>query len=95
MIGTIGPLSSKVEVLKEIISSGIDVIRINMSYAKFDFAREVILNVRKICLEQNIEVGIMLDTRGPELRISGLEKPVISLEKNKYTKLFKKKKNDQ
>ena len=69
------------------ITSGIDVVRINMSYAGFDFARDAILNVRKINLEQKIETGIMLDTRGPEIRIGGLEKPVIKLEKNKIVRI--------
>ena len=87
MIGTLGPSSNTYEVIRDMINSGIDVVRINMSYASFDFAREAILNVRKINLEQKIETGIMLDTRGPEIRIGGLEKPVIKLEKNKMVRI--------
>ena len=87
MIGTLGPSSSTFEVIRDMIYSGIDVVRINMSYASFDFAREAILNVRKIDLEQKIETGIMLDTRGPEIRIGGLERPVIQLEKNKMIRI--------
>ena len=87
MIGTLGPSSNTYEVIRDMITSGIDVVRINMSYAGFDFARDAILNVRKINLEQKIETGIMLDTRGPEIRIGGLEKPVIKLEKNKIVRI--------
>ena len=87
MIGTLGPSSSTYEVIKDMIISGVDVVRINMSYASFDFARNAILNVRKINLEQKIETGIMLDTRGPEVRIGGLEKPIIKLEKNKIVRI--------
>ena len=87
MIGTLGPSSNTYEVIRDMITSGIDVVRINMSYASFDFARDAILNVRKINLEQKIETGIMLDTRGPEIRIGGLEKPVIRLEKNKIVRI--------
>ncbi len=87
MIGTLGPSSNTYEVIRDMIVSGIDVVRINMSYASFDFAREAILNVRKINLEQKIETGIMLDTRGPEIRIGGLEKPIIKLEKNKMIRI--------
>ena len=83
MIGTLGPSSSTYEVIRDMINAGVDVIRINMSYADFDFARDAIINVRKINLENQFETGIMLDTRGPEVRIGGLEKPVIQLEKNK------------
>ena len=87
MIGTLGPSSNTYEVIRDMIYSGIDVIRINMSYASFDFAREAILNVRRINLEKKIETGIMLDTRGPEIRIGGLEKPMINLEKNKMIRI--------
>lgn len=87
MIGTLGPSSSSYEVIREMIIAGVDVVRINMSYATFEFAKEAILNVRKINLEQKIETGIMLDTRGPEIRIGGLEKPVIRLEKNKLIRI--------
>ena len=87
MIGTLGPSSSSFEVIRDMIASGIDVVRINMAYATLDFAREAILNVRKINLEQKIETGIMLDTRGPDVRIGGLEKPFIKLEKNRMIRL--------
>jgi len=87
MIGTLGPSSSSFEVIRDMIREGVDVVRINMSYASFEFAKEAILNVRKINLEQNIETGIMLDTRGPEVRIGGLEKPIINLEKNKLIRI--------
>ena len=87
MIGTVGPSSSDYDILKDMILSGVDVIRINMAYATVDFARDVILNVRKIDLENGIETGIMLDTKGPELRIGGLEKPFINLEKDKLIKV--------
>lgn len=87
IIGTLGPSSNTYEVIKDMINAGIDVVRINMSYASFEFAKEAILNVRKINLEQNIETGIMLDTRGPEVRIGGLERPIIKLEKNKMIRI--------
>lgn len=87
MIGTVGPSSSTYEVIRDMILSGVDVIRINMAYATFDFAREAILNVRKVNLEHKFETGIMLDTRGPDIRIGGLEKPIIKLEKNKMIRI--------
>ncbi|MBQ1496652.1 MAG: pyruvate kinase [Bacilli bacterium] len=87
MIGTLGPSSCTYEVIRDMIISGVDVIRINMAYASFGFARDAILNVRKINLEYGLETGIMLDTRGPDIRIGGLIKPNIKLEKNKMVRL--------
>ena len=82
MIGTIGPSSSDYSIIKEMILSGVDVIRINMTYSNFEFAKQVILNVRKVNIEENVTTGIMIDTVGPVLRICGLETPIINLEKD-------------
>lgn len=87
MIGTVGPSSFDYTIIRDMIVSGIDVIRINMTYASFDFAKQVILSVRKINLEENVTTGIMLDTVGPVLRIGGLEKPFINLEKGKMIRI--------
>lgn len=89
MIGTVGPASSTKEIIKEIILSGVDVIRINMSHSDFDFAKQAILNVREIDRELSLSTGIMIDTRGPEIRIGKLEKEKIKLEKGKTIRITK------
>ena len=88
IVSTIGPSSSDYNILKQMALAGVSVFRINMAYASLEFAREVILDVRRISLEINKEIGIMLDTRGPELRIGGLEKPTIHLEKDKIIRII-------
>lgn len=88
IVATIGPSSSDYNVLKQMALSGVSVFRLNMAYASLDFARSVILDVRRISFEINKEIGIMLDTRGPELRIGGLEKPTIHLEKDKIIRII-------
>lgn len=88
IVATIGPSSSDYNVLKQMALGGVSVFRLNMAYASLEFARETILDIRKISLEINKEIGIMLDTRGPELRIGGLEKPVIHLEKDRIIRII-------
>lgn len=88
IVSTIGPSSSDYNILKQMALAGVSVFRINLAYASLEFAREVILDVRRISLEINKEIGIMLDTRGPELRIGGLEKPTIHLEKDKIIRII-------
>ena len=88
IVATIGPSSSDYNVLKQMALAGVSVFRINMAYASLEFAREAILDVRRISLEINKEIGIMLDTRGPELRIGGIEKPVIHLEQDKIIRII-------
>ena len=88
IVATIGPSSSDYNVLKQMALAGVSVFRLNMSYANIEFARAAILDIRKISFEINKEIGIMLDTRGPELRIGGLEKPTIHLEKDKIIRII-------
>lgn len=88
MIATIGPSSKDENIIREIIKSGADVIRINMSHASSDFARDIILKTRKISNELKVEVGIMIDTKGPEIRIGEIENNKIKLEKGNQIKII-------
>ena len=69
IIATIGPASSDKEILKEMINSGLDVVRINLKHGNYDFCKDIITKVNEINSELNKTVAIMLDTRGPEIRI--------------------------
>ena len=89
MIATIGPASGSKEVIREMILNGVDVVRINMSHSDFEYAKETILNVREIDRELSTQTGIMIDTRGPEIRTGILEKEIIKLEKGKTIRITK------
>ena len=79
MIATIGPSSRSKEIIKDMIVNGVDVIRVNMSHSTFEEAKHIILDVRELDRELNLVTGIMIDTRGPEIRINRLEKEKIKL----------------
>lgn len=89
MIATMGPSSKSKEIIKDMIVGGVDVVRINMSHSTFDEARKIILDVREIDRELNIVTGIMIDTRGPEIRINELESKRIKLETGKTIRITK------
>lgn len=89
MIATIGPSSYKKDIIRELLREGVDVVRINMSHSDFNFAQNVILNVRDLDRELGLSTGIMIDTRGPEIRIGELEKNKIKLEKGKTIKIVR------
>lgn len=89
MIATIGPSSKSKETIKQMILSGVDVIRINMSHSNFEDARNIILKIREINRELSVVTGIMIDTRGPEIRLMELEKNKIKLEEGKTIRIIK------
>ncbi len=68
IVATIGPVSSDEKTLKRLIKSGVNVIRLNMSHGDHKEQMERINTVRKINKELKTHVGILMDTKGPEVR---------------------------
>ena len=88
IIVTIGPSSNDINVLKDMIESGADVIRINLSHASLSDCDDIIKKVRKIESELNRPIGIMLDTDGPSVRLHEFKESCALLESGKFIKLY-------
>ncbi|MGL4987330.1 MAG: pyruvate kinase [Treponemataceae bacterium] len=69
IICTIGPASRNETMLKKLILAGMNVARINMSHSNQSEHEGIIKLVRKVSVELQVPVGILLDTNGPEVRI--------------------------
>ncbi|MCI9585937.1 MAG: pyruvate kinase [Bacilli bacterium] len=68
IIATVGPLTYKRELLEELVSSGVDVIRLNMSYSDHEFCSHIIENIKLINEKLGTNVATMLDLEGPCIR---------------------------
>lgn len=68
IIATIGPASKDKEILKELMLSGMNVVRLNLSHADYSFCMDIIDKVNELNKELKMNVAIMLDTMGPEIR---------------------------
>src|SRR5205085_5855515 len=73
IICTIGPASEKTEILRQLLSEGADVFRLNMSHAKHPWVREIVPRIRQIAAEISRPVAILLDTQGPAIRTGELK----------------------
>lgn len=69
IICTLGPASEKEEILREMIHAGMDVARLNFSHGSHADHKEKIELVKKLRTEMNRHTAIMLDTKGPEIRL--------------------------
>jgi pyruvate kinase len=72
IICTLGPASEKSEILRELMVSGADVFRLNMSHAENGWVREIVSRIRKLAQESNRPVAILIDTQGPAIRTGDL-----------------------
>lgn len=69
IVCTIGPSSSDIEVMKNLISAGMNVARINMSHGTHEAHAKNIKNLRKASKEVGKEIGILMDLQGPKIRV--------------------------
>src|SRR5690606_16427188 len=73
IIATLGPATDKVDVLVEMIKAGMDVARVNLSHVTPETLTAYIEKVREAArLAQRPTLAVMLDTRGPEIRVGNL-----------------------
>ena len=72
IVATIGPASDSTQKIKELIDNGMDVARLNFSHGNYEYFTDVIKKLRKA----SNKIPILLDTKGPEIRIGILEKPI-------------------
>lgn len=69
IICTIGPASGNYETLKEMMLAGMNVARINFSHGSGEEQDDKVSIIRKLREELNLPVSLLLDTKGPEIRI--------------------------
>jgi pyruvate kinase len=79
IVATIGPASSSVPVLGEMIRAGMNVARLNFSHGKFETHRQNIENIRAAAQQTGWPVAIMADLSGPKMRIGNLDPEPIQL----------------
>jgi len=79
IVATIGPKSANYETLKNLILSGTNIIRINMSHGCIEEYQKTIDLVKQIREEFALPVAIMMDTRGPEVRVKKFENDSVEL----------------
>lgn len=73
IIATIGPASIDKNVLKKMISTGVNVCRINFSHSNHQQARDIVSIVREINEELGTNVAILADLQGPKIRLDLVE----------------------
>lgn len=77
IVCTLGPSSSTLPVIKELIKAGMNVARINMSHGTHAEHRERIELVRAAARELQTVVGILIDIQGPKIRTGVLQKKIL------------------
>ena len=81
IIATLGPSSNNKEVIMDMIKNGVDVFRINLSHSSRELTEKLVKIIKKIDKELNTNTGILIDTKGPEIRVNGIANGYVNLYK--------------
>jgi len=87
IVCTIGPSSESLENTKKLISAGMNVARLNFSHGDYEEHGNRIKAIRQASQELNKTVAILLDTKGPEIRLGKLKEEPIDLVQGEYITL--------
>ncbi|MCI8342353.1 MAG: pyruvate kinase [Firmicutes bacterium] len=80
IVCTLGPASNTKEMISELIKNGMDAARINFSHGDYKSHGETVKNLMEARKELNAPIPLILDTKGPEIRIKKFGKQKVYLE---------------
>lgn len=79
IICTLGPSTDDPAVLRQLMLAGMDVARINMSHQDQERQRIRINTVKELREELDLPVAVLIDTKGPEIRLGTFAEPKVTL----------------
>lgn len=79
IVCTLGPSTGTVEIIKELIKNGMSAARINFSHGTYESHSVIINNLIQAREELNAPIPLILDTKGPEIRIKTFKEDTITL----------------
>lgn len=91
IVCTIGPACDSKEMMRKMIDAGMNVARINMSHGVYDRLEVTIKNLKEAIAESGQNVAILLDTKGPEVRVGTFKDGSVELVEDAEFSLFKNK----
>ncbi len=81
IVCTLGPACMKAEVMEEMLKNGMNVARFNFSHGDHEYHKEMMSTFRKVRDKLRVPAAIMLDTKGPEIRLRDFDGGKVTLKK--------------
>lgn len=82
IIATIGPATDSVKSINELIKSGVNVFRLNMSHGDHEYHKKIFRRIRACSIKMGSYSAILMDLCGPKIRVGKFENDSIQLKKN-------------
>jgi len=79
IVATLGPSTDSPDILRAMISAGLDVARFNFSHGSHEEHKARATKFRDVCEEVGSTVALLADTKGPEIRLGTFENGGVDL----------------
>ena len=89
IICSIGPSSSNLETITEMVNVGMNVARINFSHANKEQIENIVKIINQVRETTGKNIGILYDTKGPEFRTGIMENDNVSLTEGSIIRIVK------
>lgn len=73
IVASISDRRCDVDFIRQLFYAGMNVVRMNTAHASAEGLKEIIRNTRSV----SSHIGILIDTKGPEIRTTGCESPIV------------------
>ena len=80
IVATIGPACQDKEILRNMVKAGMNVTRLNFSHGSHEEQQAKIDMIKEVREQMGVNLAILLDTKGPEIRTGKFEKPEVTLQ---------------
>lgn len=91
IVSTLGPSSSSIEIIEDLIEKGVNIFRLNFSHGTHQDHLEILKNVRIATDNKNKFIGTLQDICGPKVRVLPFKTGKLSLQKNDLLRISKQK----
>ncbi len=88
IICTLGPATDSEERIRELMLSGMDVARINFSHGEYSEHKHKADLVKKLRAELKLHTALLLDTKGPEIRLKTFSSGRVTLKAGSCFSLY-------
>ena len=88
IVCTLGPASSDLQIMKDMLAAGMNVARLNCSHGSHEEHLAKIRTFRQAAEELGLPPAILLDTKGPEIRLGTFADGRVHLEKGQQFILY-------
>ena len=80
IVCTLGPASDNLDIISNMVEAGMDIARINMSHGTKDSAQKLVDTI--LPLKASRKLKLLIDTKGPEIRIGTFKNGFVELKEN-------------